>query len=469
MARPNILFIMTDQFRFDAMGCINGWTKTPNLDRLAAAGMLFTNAISNSLECVPARFSLATGLYPHQSGVWENRPLTLSAEFPNWMQAVEAASYRTSLFGKVHLHRHRRDLREDLPLMHELGLQVVNETTGPPGNARVLGEMTALWEERGYWDAYKDYMERHGGEAHYEPEPSPLPLELYYDVYVPQQAIKYLRALDAGDPWFCWVSFGGPHPPYDTPEPYASMYAPNDIPPPLPRMTNADDARGLVKESLHSKRLSPDLNNRQVAKLRADYAGAITLIDEQIGELLATVKARGELDDTLVIFTSDHGEMNGDHGAFGKSTSLDGALRIPLIVVPPKAEKTASGERSGALVELMDVGATIVDYAGAKLPRKSEARSLKSVLEGVRTFREFSVSEFENQHVMVTARWKAEFNKRMKAILLIDRKNDPGETVDLSRDRSMKQVIADLTETFERFLAHTPEVQGVALKRKEAG
>jgi len=117
----------------------------------------------------------------------------------------------------------------------------------------------------------------------------------------------------------------------------------------------------------------------------------------------------------------------------------------------------------------MDVGTTIVDYAGAKLPRKSEARSLKSVLEGVRTFREFSVSEFENQHVMVTARWKAEFNKRMKAILLIDRKNDPGETVDLSRDRSMKQVIADLTETFERFLAHTPEVQGVALKRKEAG
>jgi choline-sulfatase len=469
MARPNILFIMADQFRFDALGCVNGWIQTPNLDRLAAAGTLFANTISNSLECVPARFSLATGLYPHQSGVWENRPMTLNPKFANWTQAVEAAGYRTSLFGKTHLHRHNRDLRNDLPLMHALGLQVVNETTGPPGNARVLSEMTALWEERGYWDAYKAYMEEQSGDAHYKPKPSPLPLKLYYDVYVPQQAKKYLRALKGSDPWFCWVSFGGPHPPYDTPEPYASLYSDRDFPAPLPRMKNADDARGLVKETLHSKRLSPDLTRNEVAALRADYAGAITLIDEQIGELLAAVKERGEADNTLVIFTSDHGEMNGDHGAFGKSNPLDGALRIPLIVVPPRGGRRRGGMRSDALVELMDVGATIVDYVDGKLPRKSNARSLRPVLEGGKNrIREFAVSEFEEFHVMVTDRWKVEVNKRLRPTLLIDRLNDPGELIDLSRDRSLKPVIAELAETFEVFLSETPSYDGVALARRRA-
>lgn len=469
MAQPNVLFIMADQFRFDALGCLNGWIRTPSLDRLAATGTLFTSAVSNSLECVPARFSLATGLYPHQSGVWENRPVTLNPKFANWMQAVEGAGYRTSLFGKVHLHRHNRDLRNDLPLMHALGLQVVNETTGPPGNARVLSEMTELWEERGYWDAYKTYMEEQGGDAHYQPKPTPLPLDLYYDVYVPQQAKKYLGSLKGNAPWFCWLSFGGPHPPYDTPEPYASLYPLKDVPAPLPRMKNADDARGLVKETLHSRRLSPDLTKREIAALRADYAGAVTLIDEQIGEVLAAVEARGELDNTLVIFTSDHGEMNGDHGAFGKSNPLDGALRIPLIVVPPKAARGNGGTRSDALLELMDVGATIADYAGGKLPRKSNARSLRPVLEGGRNrIREFAVSEFEEFHVMVTPRWKVEFNKRLRPTLLIDRENDPGELNDLSRDRGLKPVVAGLAETFEAFLAETPPLENVALARRHA-
>src|ERR1700684_2859118 len=101
--RPNVLFLMADQMRADALGLVNGWIRTPNLDQLAREGHLFRGVISNSAECGPARLSLATGLYPHQTGVWENRVATLNPDCPNWMQAVQRAGYATSLSGKTHL------------------------------------------------------------------------------------------------------------------------------------------------------------------------------------------------------------------------------------------------------------------------------------------------------------------------------------------------------------------------------
>jgi choline-sulfatase len=457
---------MTDQFRFDGLGCINRWIKTPNLDKLAKAGTLFTRAISNSLECVPARFSLATGLYPHQSGVWENSASTLNPKHSNWMQAVESAGYRTSVFGKTHLHQRGRDLRAALPLMHALGMQKVHETAGPPGNQHALSDMVELWKERGEWATYKAFMK---GAAHFHPKPWPLPFELYYDVYVPQQANQFLRDLGRDKPWFCWVSFGGPHPPYDTPEPYASMYARNRIPPPLPPINGAENLRGLAKKAARSPHHSPDLTTSEVAELRAYYAGAITLIDEQIGEIVRTVTERGELEKTLIIFTSDHGEMNGDHNAFGKSTPFDGALRIPLIIVPPNAARKQRGIRNEALVELMDIGATIVDFAGAKLPPRSNALSLRPLLESAtRDIRQFAISEYQQHYVMVTSQWKIEFNKHLRPLLLFDRKNDPKEMTDLSENGSMKSIIAETQQCLQDFLSKTPLVQNVTLKRRIA-
>ena len=458
MKTPNILLIMTDQFRHDAIGCVNGWMKTPNLDRLCRDGTRFVNTFSNSLECVPARFSLATGLYPHQTGIWENMAVTLNPNFANWMQAVAAAGYRTSLFGKTHLHRTKHDLRKGLPLMHAYGFQTVSETTGPPGNARVISDMTAAWKARGAWDAYKADADTR---SHYKPHPSPLPLDLYYDVYVPQAAKHYLGGLPEGAPWFCCVSFGGPHPPYDTPEPYASMYGPADIPPPAPRMRDADEVRGLLQDAFNGGRRSPDLSASEVAAVRASYAGAITLIDEQIGEVLSAVEARGETRDTLIIFTSDHGEMDGDQGLFGKGNGLDASAKVPLIVVPPGARAGGNGT-SAVLVELMDVGATVAGYAGADLPVLSNARSLRALLEGrTNDHRDFALSELEEHHIMVTPRWKIEFNKRLHPTLLLDRQNDPEERQDLSRDPATKATRAELAEMLAAFLERTPPCEDV--------
>ena len=128
---PNILLLMTDQQRADALGTSGGWVPTPHLDGLAAEGMRFTNCITTSPVCIPARLSLATGLYPHHTGVWQNQRSQPSGQQPTWMQRVRSAGYRTSLFGKSHLHPHQGDLRDREYLMRAYGLDDVDEIGGP--------------------------------------------------------------------------------------------------------------------------------------------------------------------------------------------------------------------------------------------------------------------------------------------------------------------------------------------------
>ncbi len=131
MRGPNILLLMTDQQRWDAMGCSGGRVRTPNLDRIAAEGVRFSNCVATSPVCIPTRLSLATGLYPHNTGVWNNMQHQMPADAPTWMQAVRDAGYRTSLFGKTHLHPHNGDLRDREGLMNAYGLDDVNEIGGP--------------------------------------------------------------------------------------------------------------------------------------------------------------------------------------------------------------------------------------------------------------------------------------------------------------------------------------------------
>ena len=161
--QPNILFIMADQFRADALGLVGGYARTPNLDRLAHRGHRFTTAFANSAECIPARISLATGLYPHQTGIDRNTSCTLDPRIPNWMQAIAAAGYRTSLFGKTHLHPHDGDLRDRVPLMHAYGLETVDEIAGPRASVHVRSNLTDRWEDSNLWELYRsDFRERFG-------------------------------------------------------------------------------------------------------------------------------------------------------------------------------------------------------------------------------------------------------------------------------------------------------------------
>ncbi len=426
---PNILFLMTDQQRFDALGSVGGWVRTPVLDRIAAEGVTFTACHTTSTLCVPARFSLALGLYPHATGIWNNASYTLAPAAANWMQAVRSAGYRTSLFGKTHLHAPGADLRAAEGHLQALGLDDVDETGGPHTNAVLTSHLTARWAAKGLWDVYRRDLEERQSRGPFA-APSPLPLEEYADVYVADRAVEYLQGYRRPEPWFCWVSFGGPHEPWDTPEPYASLYSPADMPPPRPKpIEDFPRPTGLADRRKHHQ-FAPG----QIAGLRANYAGNVTLIDEQIGRILAAVEARGELADTAIVFTSDHGEMNGDAGMLYKGNFLDPAVRVPLLVRPAAGfGPFARGLRSERLVEVPDVGATIVEFAGGMQPPASTALSLAAAIRDPRMeHRAEILSELRGEIMLVTEGWKIVLNADGEPYQMFDRSSDPLETRNLA-------------------------------------
>ena len=430
MGNPNILFVMTDQQRWDAMGCSGGWVNTPALDRIAAEGVRFTQCITTTPVCVPARVTLATGRYPHNTSVWSNLKYTLPPDAPTWMRTIRDLGYRTSLFGKTHLHPHRGDLRDREHLLHAYGLDDVDEIGGPRASRRVMSHMTAGWQARGLLEAYRaDFAERYARKPHMA-RPSVLPLEEYADVYVGQRAKRYLESYARDEPWFCWVSFGGPHEPWDAPEPYASMYDPRAMPAPVPRP--ADDhsrPRGRLDHVIEHR--SPRLDPGDEAAMRANYAGNVTLIDAQVGQILEVIEQRGELDSTVIAFTSDHGEMNGDWGLIYKGNFLDGALRVPMLLRTPDTA-TDGGWASDALVENCDLGPTLVELAGGALEHQQFARSLCPALAPGSDHRESAMSELRGEIMLMTHEWKMAMNEEGRCYLLFDRREDPAETRNLA-------------------------------------
>jgi arylsulfatase len=448
--RPNILLLMTDQQRWDALGCAGGWVRTPAMDRLAEEGVRFANAYTNSPVCVPARASLATGRYPHNTGVWKNEAFTLGRGAPTWMRAVRDAGYSTSLFGKTHLHPHRGDLRDREDLVRSWGLDHVDEIAGPRAAVRCRSNLTDLWEAAGLYDAYRTDLRSRYAKKPWVARPSPLPLELYADVYVAQQAAAHLRAYAGERPWCCWVSFGGPHEPWDAPEPYASLYDPASMPEPIRAVDDGRDRpRGILDDKL--KEGGVPFEPGDVARLRANYAGNVTLIDDQISEILRVVGERGELDRTVVAFVSDHGEMNGDHNLIYKQNFLNPAVRVPMILRLPPTDHMPAGAVSDAMVELMDVGATLVELAGGRAVDGSLARSLLPVLENpAAPHREVALSELRREAMVATPDWKVAVNRRGEVYMLHDLGADPSETRNLAGLPEYEEVTGRLLRDLRR-------------------
>ena len=425
--KPNILLVITDQQRADALGCVTPWMRTPHMDRIAAEGVCFTRCVTNSPICIPTRKSLATGHYPHNTGVWRNRTTGLDPQAPNWMRAVRDAGYRTSLFGKTHLNHAAGDLREKADLLTAQGIDDVYETVGPRASAFTLSHMTAEWQSLGIWEAYqRDFAERFATKPHLV-RPSPLGFEHYYDTHVGQKAKAYLEAYDRAQPWFCWVSFGGPHEPWDTPEPYSSQYDPHRMPPPLTGdLRSGERPHGQLDAALGR---APELSAEEVAAMRANYAGNVSLIDDQIGQLFAVIEERGEWQDTVVVLCSDHGEMNGDYGLIYKGNFLDSAVRVPLLVRGPGVVRGVCESP----VEWFDVGPTLTEFAGTDLDFAQFAVSLMPSLRDpdVGT-RSEAISEIYQEVMVMDTRWKCAVNASGRAYLLFDLANDPHESRNLA-------------------------------------
>lgn len=444
MSHPNILFIMTDQQRADTLS--GTWVDTPNLDRIATEGIRFDNCLTTSPVCISTRYSLATGWYPHNTGLWFNKGgHTMAADTPTWMQTLRQAGYRTSLFGKTHLHPHYGDLRDREYLMRAYGFDDIDETGGPRANARCRSHMTDAWEAAGVLQAYQDdYAERFANNPCVV-RPAALPLELYYDVYVATQAASYLRNYDRAEPWFCMLSFPGPHEPWDTPEPYASQYDPAAMPAAAPAPRSMAGRPQGVLDHLQAEQQAM-LRQADIPAMRADYAGNVSLIDAQIGRVLDVIADRGELDNTVIIFTSDHGEMNGDAGLVYKANFLDGSARVPLLIRTPETLRgVQAGQVSSAFVEWIDLGPTVVELAGGEITYQQFGQSLTPTLtDPQQPHRPDALCEISGEVMLLTEQWKAALNTEGQVYLLFDRHNDPGESENLAGQTDMPPIETEL-------------------------
>lgn len=517
--RPNILVLFTDQQRFDALGAALPWLHTPNLDRLAAQGVRFTRTYTNSPQCIPARASLALGTYPHHHGVWHNRLWTIPGRSDTWMRRLQGAGYSTAVFGKTHLFPHKGDLRRFQKLMQQIGFDTSEEVAGPRAATVSQSVLTDQWREAGVLEAYHADMRDRYQNKPWVVRPTPLPFELYPDVYIARRSIDWLKGYVDSAPWMLFVGFTGPHEPWDTPEPYASRYRPQDmpkpvafdeaLPPPQPFVPRnrrsgseydadddasddgddrgtADRARerlgqvaaqagslagrvgmrakqrlgmapngGLYKRLARRYPITPD----EIADMRANYAGHVTLIDELMGEVLSAVEARGELDNTIVVFTSDHGEMNGDHGLIYKQNFLGPSVRVPLIVsVPEQVRDIKRGRLAASPVELMDVGPTLLDLAGVDDDGGSFnfAKSLVPLLDHPRkNHRKAVISEYGHEVMIATEQWKLAVNRAGWPYLLFDLDNDPDETVNLVNSSKHGEIVEDLQRLMLRHLVRS--------------
>jgi choline-sulfatase len=405
---------------------------------------------------------MATGLYPHNTNLWTNRRYVLPKSSATWTEVVKEQGYSMSVFGKTHLHTHSvADLRDHEDVIRACGFDTIDEIAGPRASARVMTHMTERWKSLGLLEKYRaDYRDRFQVKPH-TVRPSVLPFEEYADVYVAQQAKRYLKDYQGKEPWFCWLSFGGPHEPWDTPEPHASMYRPSTMPPPLTpgeevagrpmghldtlvgRRSGSDEYHSSVAPPIDDAPVHhPEFEEGDVANMRANYAGNVTLIDEQIGEVLECIEARGELENTVIVFTSDHGEMNGDHGLIYKENFLEGAVKIPLIVRTPESLKASRGLRTcSRFVEWFDVGPTLVELAGGQIPYRQFARSLVPVLSDTNPdHRSDSLSEIWGEHMIVNDRWKMVINTDGEPYMLFDRRNDPAEQRNLAGSKESRDV-----------------------------
>ncbi len=429
--KPNILLIMADQLRADAINLGKHTTKyTPNLDALAAKSICFNNAVTTSPICAPARASILASLYPHQMNIWDNKPHTFPAEASNWVKILSQQGYRTSVFGKTHYYPYNGsvpDMRLAENLLHAYGYDVVDEIPGVRVSGTLLSHLTALWEEQGYLNIMQQDLARRYSGKHTSTEPSPLPLELYPDIYVGTKALDYLSTYEEDHPFFCFVSFVGPHDPWDCPEQYSSLFKDQTMEKPLAPFVDKNPKRlqGNWDTEVHH----PPLDLEDIEAVRRNYAGKVSLIDEQIGHIVNCLKEKGLWEDTLVIFTSDHGELLGDHHRLYKQNFLNAALKVPLFIKPPHIEQ---GRTSDALVELIDIGPTIVDYAHSEMDYPHSGRSLKPVLEEpTSNHRQRVFSEYNHEIMVWDGTWKLVVTEDLKPYLLFNLAEDPDEQVNV--------------------------------------
>jgi uncharacterized sulfatase len=461
--RPNILLVTSDQQHWNTLGFLNPDIKTPNLDRLAARGTVFTRAYCPNPTCTPTRASIITGTYPSQHGAW-----SLGTKLPeNELtigELLSGAGYRTSLIGKAHfqplLGTDEFPSLESYPVLQDLGFW--REFNGPfYGFEHVelarnhtdeahVGQHYALWMERNGLANWRDFFRPPTGHTPAQLWKWNLPEEYHYNAWIAERSNALLESYaHAGENFFMWSSFFDPHPSYLVPEPWDTMYDPDQVSvpsgqegehadnPPHFRLTQEPDPDfsayaepdGHACHGFHSH-----LHKlRGLSKDIAVYYGMVSCLDKYVGRIFDKLDGLGLAENTLVLFTSDHGHFFGQHGLIAKGAfHYEDLIRIPFIASYPGV--IPENQRSDALQSLVDLAPTFLNYAGVDVPRTMTGTNQMEVWCG----RKESTRDHiivENRHQPTTLHVKTYVDHRYKLTVyfnqpygeLFDLELDPGE------------------------------------------
>jgi arylsulfatase len=426
VGRPNVLLLMDDQHRGDCLGADgNQVVQTPNLDRLAQEGACFRQAYSSTPTCTPARAALLTGMSPWRHGMlgYGKIPEKLPVEMP---KLLRDAGYYTLGIGKMHYHPQR-----NLHGFHETILDESGRVLSPEFRSDYRAWFQSVAPTR---DPDVTGISFNSHRA----APFALPEELHPTRWTADVACEFLKHYADPAPFFLKVSFARPHSPYDPPQRWWDRYADADLPPArVGKWAERYRERSDDTEDLWHG----DLGAALVRRARQGYYGSVSYVDEQVGRVIAALDACGQLENTLILFCSDHGDMTGDHHLWRKSYAYDASARIPMIVRWPKGLCEAPrGQHFHQPVEIRDILPTFLDAAAASSSVPLDGRSLLEIVRGkaedwrVYIDLEHDICYGERNH------WNALTDGKMKYIFhafdgeeqLFDLTADPHELNDLA-------------------------------------
>ena len=438
--RPNILFLFPDQLRFDWIGNnLDLPIRTPYLDQLQQAGMTFPKTICASPLCAPSRATLASGKEYDRCPVKDNQDDYPLNEYTFYRQLRESG-YHVLGCGKFDLNKGactsgqsawgldgKRFLTEwgfSDGINNEGKMDGVNSSRDKP-----QGPYMQYLEEKGLRQRHiQDFDQRRGREG--TTFPTPLPDVSYCDNWIGQNGLNLIDSVPIGQPWFLQVNFTGPHAPMDITKSMAELYR-NEVFP----LPNDDKIPAETHQAI-----------------RRNYAAMIENIDCWIGLYLGALEKRGDLSNTLIVFSSDHGEMLGDRGRWGKGDPYHPSVSVPLVVSGPKVGRQVV---STLPTTILDLTATFLEYAGLEIPEEMDSSSLKSLLEAqTDVHRNYVFSGLKKWRLVYDGRYKLISNWQ-KDSLLFDTEIDPNELNDLALNQKYQDHLNRLNQQMETHKLNT--------------
>lgn len=453
--KPNILWICTDQQRYDTIGALgNAYVSTPNIDTLTTEGVAFTHAYCQSPICTPSRASFLTGMYPSAVHLNGNGNDYFPNTYPLITRTLADIGYDCGLIGKLHLASAYRRIE---PRTDD-GYRYWQYSHAPRDD----------WKQG---HDYADWVRSKGyilGELTQNPEG--VPAELHQTTWCTEKTVEFITE-QRNCPWLASVNIYDPHPPFNPPQEYRDLFNPADMPEPLFKESDLKQQERLQHIDFQSKVSVPDeldirnpilprspgnkfnnsVGSRSAKTLIAAYYAMIKLIDDQLGRILDVLDETGQRENTVIIFTSDHGEMLGDHGLIQKGCRFyEGLVRIPLIF--SFQDHFVNGVKSETLVELVDIVPTLLELTGLTIPDEMHGKSLLPILRGETEssdHRDFVRCEYYDALAMRDHSFATMYrNRRYKLVVyhghnegeLYDLENDPNEFNNLWHAQEMQEV-----------------------------